>query len=187
MRDLVEETALPIPLSSAHDVSARADLVERLYRRHRTRVFQIALRYGGGDAGFAEDVLQDVFVSALQVLDRLEDTDALDGWFYRVTTNRCLSRLRKERFLERSPFRFFLRQGSEPPSAAAVTELHDDVRRVLARLGALSPKERVVLCMVHLDDKPQQEVAAILGLSKGYVSKLLARAEARLRDAEARS
>jgi RNA polymerase sigma factor (sigma-70 family) len=49
-------------------------------------------------------------------------------------------------------------------------------------LGQLPARERVVLGMVHLDGKSQREVAEILGLSKGYVSKLLARATARLEE-----
>ena len=47
---------------------------------------------------------------------------------------------------------------------------------------ALPPKERVAFCMHHLDGKRQIEIAATLGHSKGYVCKLLKRAEARVRE-----
>jgi RNA polymerase sigma-70 factor (ECF subfamily) len=44
-------------------------------------------------------------------------------------------------------------------------------------LERLPPKERVVLSMRLVDDKSQREIAAVLGLSEGYVSKLLSRAK----------
>ena len=49
-----------------------------------------------------------------------------------------------------------------------------------AELKRLPAKERVVFCMRYLDDKPQQEIAAALSMSPGYVSKLLTRARGRL-------
>jgi RNA polymerase sigma-70 factor (ECF subfamily) len=47
-------------------------------------------------------------------------------------------------------------------------------------LQALPPKEQVAFCMLHIDAVPQTEIARILGYSRGYVSKLITRATARL-------
>jgi RNA polymerase sigma factor (sigma-70 family) len=52
------------------------------------------------------------------------------------------------------------------------------VRQTLERLPA---RERVVMCMKLLDGMNQQEIADTLGFSKGYVSKLVTKAVARLR------
>ena len=48
-------------------------------------------------------------------------------------------------------------------------------------LKKLPAKERVVVCMKYLDGRSQQEIAKTLGFSKGYVSKLVARALDRIR------
>ena len=48
------------------------------------------------------------------------------------------------------------------------------MRQQLERLEQLPPRERVVLCMLHLDGLRQIEIAEVLGLSKGQVSKLVA-------------
>ena len=47
-------------------------------------------------------------------------------------------------------------------------------------LQSLPGQERVVLALKILDGLSQREIAALLSLSEGYVSKLVARATARL-------
>src|SRR6476659_10076334 len=75
-----------------------ADEIGALYRRHHRLVYRLALRYGRGDAAWAEDVTQDVFLGLFKILDDLTDREGMEGWLYRATTNRCLNRLRHERF-----------------------------------------------------------------------------------------
>src|SRR5262249_43959207 len=48
--------------------AAFAAEAEALYRRHHRLVFRVALRYGGGNTAWAEDVTQDVFVDLLKAL-----------------------------------------------------------------------------------------------------------------------
>lgn len=163
-------------------VPDRAEVVERLYARHRDQVFRLALRYGAGDADWAEDVTHDVFVRLLRAVDRLRDEDDLGGWFYRVTTNRCLSHLQRDRvrrsLLSMIPFR-----GTAPSDPEREMAAKSDLDRTLAVVRSLPPKERVAFSMLHLDGKSQKEIAAIMGHSKGYVSKLIRRATDRVRAA----
>src|SRR4051812_29318219 len=85
---------------------AAADEIDLLYRRHHPLVFRLALRYGRGNVSWAEDVTQDVFLGLFRVIDSLTDLGDLSGWLYRAPTNRCLNRLRRERFLELAPVRW---------------------------------------------------------------------------------
>lgn len=158
--------------------------IEAIYQRHSAAVFRVALRYGRGDLTFAEDVTHDVFLDLMKALPGLHDRDDLGGWLYRATTNRCLKRLRRERFLELAPVRWLLEQRAgkpRPPDAIAIAR--DDLQRAFDALNALPTKERVVFSMYYLDDQGQEEIGRILGHSKGYVSKLLQRAVTRLREA----
>lgn len=171
---------------SARERTEREDLaatIDRLYRRHNRAVFRLALRYGLGDEAWAEDVTQDVFMTLLDRLPELADHEQLDGWLYRVTSNRCLRRLERDRF-RRHPLVRLLLVGAaqQEPSLEGRVFARQDLERARVALGQLPARERVVLGMVHLDGKSQREVAEILGLSKGYVSKLLARATARLEE-----
>lgn len=146
-------------------------------------MYRLALRYAGGDSGFAEDVTQDVFLTLLEHIDELHTHDALMGWLYRVTCNCCLQRLRRRRLIERLSG-LIPGLGGSGPSADPELELatRRELRRVWSTVESLDPRERMVLCMHHLDGKRQNEIAEILGLSRGYVCKLLQRAQARVRE-----
>lgn len=159
-----------------------ADELDRLYRRHHALVYRLALRYGLGNAAWAEDLTHDVFMVLLDELPRLDDTEQLEGWLYRVTCHRCLRKLRRERFLDQPLVRWLLARdviASPEPQVLARREL-EQTRKALAKLPG---RERVVVGMVVLDGKSQREVGEALGLSKGYVSKLLARGLAKLEEA----
>jgi RNA polymerase sigma-70 factor (ECF subfamily) len=182
----VGRTAAPAALhadaSSADDERARLSTVEALFRRHHPRVYRLALRYAGGDAGFAEDVTQDVFITLLERVDELQTLDALEGWLYRVTCNCCLQRLRRRRMIDRLRGLIPGLGGSAAPDPEARLSTQRELERVWSTIESLDPRERVVLCMHHLDGKQQHEIAEILGLSRGYVCKLLHRAQARVRE-----
>jgi len=167
-------------MSDARRFAETATDLAWLYARYHEQVFHLALRYAAGDVAWAEDVTQDVFLGLLRLPRPLLAQESLEGWFYRVTTNRCLNKLRKEKFLRSTPIRWLL--GTSPnertPERDAIAR--DELGRAVMSLNALPARERVVFFMVHVDGKDQNETARILGYSKGYVSKLLKRAEHQL-------
>jgi len=188
MNELDSSSMLLLPadmqVSEQAPTETRALRVARLYRQHRDQVYRLALRYGRGDRTWAEDVTQDVFVSLCKVIDKLEDDAALKGWFYRVATNRCLSRLRRETVANSPAVRWLLgRAASVPEDPEAQATERRDLRRVDAVLGELPPKQRIAFCMYRVDGKEQAEIGQILGFSKSYVCKLIKRAEEKIRAA----
>ena len=123
-------------------------------------------------------------MALLDKLESLGDHEQLGGWLYRVTTNRCLRKLERERFRSRPLVRWLLLTGAEvEPSIENQMFARHELERARLALARLPARERVVLGMCHLDGKSQREVCEILGLSKGYVSKLLARGIAQLEEA----
>ena len=170
-------------------VASRTERVEALYLEHRDFVYRLALRYGGGSHAWAEDVTQEVFLRLFDVVAELRDEGspaALEPWFYRVTTNRCLNRLRAERLRDSAPVRWLLGRRAEDRNSRdpeRVTAAREGLEQAGAVLASLPPKERVAFSMHVLDGKKQIEIAELLGHSKGYVSKLIARAEDRIRSA----
>jgi RNA polymerase sigma-70 factor (ECF subfamily) len=70
-------------------------------------------------------------------------------------------------------------RGSRPGSRLVRDELR---ARVLDALGQLSDRDRAVLVLRHLEQRPTAEVAACLDLSEGAVRTRVVRALARLRD-----
>jgi RNA polymerase sigma-70 factor, ECF subfamily len=147
-----------------------------LYRAHGAMVFRLALRYGG-DRSWAEDLTQEVFLQAFAHIDELAEVDNPAGWLYRVTTRRCLNRLRGQRLRASAPVRWALQDRLPEPNTPEELGIHRQrLARLFTRLESLPPKQRVCFWMYHVDGKSVVEIGEILGHSKGYVSKLLDRA-----------
>jgi RNA polymerase sigma factor (sigma-70 family) len=155
-----------------------SERLEGLYVAHRDQVYRWALRYGAGDTAFAEDVTQEVFMRLMRALPKLQDTEQLGGWLYRVTANRCLSRLRRRRLTQAIVKSLGLHRAASDNSLEDQLEAREDLQHVLETLRGLPAKEGMVLTMLHLDGLSQSEIAQTLGLSRGYVSKLVARGTA---------
>ena len=119
------------------------------------------------------------------MLHRLRAGHDLGGWLRRVTANVALKRLRRERSVWTRAWRALrLTPVEESPPAEAALLVHEEGQTLLAALQRLPVNERMVASMRFLDDLSQVEIARTLSFSEGYVSKLLARAKRRLRDAQ---
>jgi len=153
-----------------------------LYRAHHALVYRIALRYGKGNATWAEDIMQDVFLDLMKALPSLDDHEHLEGWLYRATTHRCFCRLRREKFRMFAPIRwFFGTQQVEPTTPDVVAIARQDLQRASQALAELPAKEQIAFSMYYLDGQEQEEIGKVLGHSKGYVCKLIQRAVDKLR------
>jgi RNA polymerase sigma-70 factor (ECF subfamily) len=146
------------------------------YAAHRDQVYRLCLRYGGGRHGFAEDVTQEVFVRLFQGFDRLDRNEPIAAWLYAVASRLCISRLRRDRSFRGWLSRLVHGERDSAPSAAQVYERNEAVSAVMAAIDRLPPRQRVVLCMRAFDGKRQREIARILRVSEGYVSRLLTEA-----------
>ncbi|MEE9385647.1 MAG: sigma-70 family RNA polymerase sigma factor [Nannocystaceae bacterium] len=163
------------------------ELVDGMYRHFHVMVFHLALRYGQGNRAWAEDTTQDVFIRLFKHARRVNEMENVAGWFYRVTTNLCLNRLRRDRFLTAAPIRLFLQQSrTRPPTPEELGLVQDDLRRVFEVVNAMPSKARACFYMYHCDGKRQVEIAEIIGHSTSYVCKLIQRVETEIHAADQR-
>lgn len=128
------------------------------------------------DRGRAEELVQETFLRAWRSLDSLRDEKAAKGWLITI--------LRREhaRWYERS--RPEIDHGLEPDELAGKSEGAPAetlaVRRTIADLGAAY---REPLLLQVLGGYTCEEIANLLGLSKGAVMTRLFRARQKLRAA----
>jgi RNA polymerase sigma-70 factor (ECF subfamily) len=151
-----------------------------LSRRHKKRVFGVASRFAR-DAGELEDICQDVFVQAYFKLRQFRRDSPFEHWIMRITTFKCYDYLRKRR--REGPVisvEAMLESGHEP-SAAEAPAPHPDLERLHAALAELSPKERLVITLLELEERSVQEVADFTGWSVSNVKVRAFRARAALR------
>jgi RNA polymerase sigma-70 factor (ECF subfamily) len=152
------------------DRAAFAVLVER----HERRVYNLALRMTGREED-ARDAAQDAFLTALRKLSSFRGEAAFGTWLHRVTVNACYDLLRKRQrqpLLERGDDDLPAPEPAPSPDHAEDIALSIDVQRALLEV----PEDfRAAMILHDVQDLPQEEVAAILGVPVGTVKSRLHR------------
>src|SRR5580704_14593562 len=154
--------------------AARA-AVDDLFRRHAIGLVRFALVLVG-DQATAEDVVQEAFLGLYRAWDQVRDPDAVLGYLRTAVVNgaRSVHRSRGRARLLRVPY--------DLPvwSAEAAAMDGEDRRAVLAAIARLPRRQREILALKYYLDLSEQEVAAILRVSRGTVAASGARALAAL-------
>ncbi|MGV9449772.1 RNA polymerase sigma factor SigM [Streptomyces sp. NPDC003635] len=166
----------------ARHVEGDPDAFAELVRRHRDRLWAVALRTLG-DREEAADAVQDALVSAYRAAHTFRGQSAVTTWLHRITVNACLDRARKAASRKTSPVDDTerLEQLLEPhESAAAPAERKDLHRQLLEALGTLPPDQRAALVLVDMQGYPVAEAARVLDVPTGTVKSRCARGRARL-------
>ena len=83
-------------LRSEANVLERTLAVTQLYEQFRRRIYAHIYRLLGSREN-ADDVTQEVFVSAYLTWDDLDARDNLSAWLYRTATNLCIDLLRRRK------------------------------------------------------------------------------------------
>jgi RNA polymerase sigma-70 factor, ECF subfamily len=157
---------------------------EELYRAHAPRLFGLTCRMVGRSS--AEDLLQDVFLTAHRKLDQYRGESSLGTWLFRLATNVCLDHLRSRsarNALLTSEFDETvsvdeLSAGSAGPVVGVVDRL--DLERALADLP---PGCRAVFVLHDFEGFEHKEIAGLLGVAEGTSKSQLHKARLRLRRA----
>ncbi len=151
--------------------------------RHQDRVAALARRLLGWNDDI-EDVVQDVFMTAMQNLASFRGESQLSTWLFRITVNHC-RRQRRNRLLRLRLWRG-RRDSQRPkpaPSAAGPSLRRETCARVRSAVRALPRRYREVVVLRYLEELPIAEVGEILGLSGNAVGVRLTRARRKLETA----
>jgi RNA polymerase sigma-70 factor (ECF subfamily) len=178
-----------IPLGEADDaallarhVAGEADAFGELVRRHRDRLWAVALRTLG-DREEAADAVQDALVSAFRAAHTFRGQSAVTTWLHRITVNACLDRARRSAarrtaaVADEAGLDALLEPHESAEAPAERQELH---RELLAALGTLPAEQRAALVLVDMQGYPVAEAAAVLSVPEGTIKSRCARGRARL-------
>ncbi|MFD5895080.1 RNA polymerase sigma factor SigM [Streptomyces sp. NPDC060366] len=166
----------------ARHVAGDPDAFGELVRRHRDRLWAVALRTLG-DREEAADAVQDALVSAFRAAHTFRGQSAVTTWLHRITVNACLDRARKAASRKTSPVDDTerLEQLLEPEeSAEAPAERQDLHRQLLVALAKLPADQRAALVLVDMQGYPVAEAAQVLDVPVGTIKSRCARGRARL-------
>ncbi len=152
---------------------------EALARRHQRALYRVALRVTG-DAGEAEDALQDSLLDAWRHLDRFRGDAAFTTWMYRIVTNRCLAALRRRRpplVADAAP------EVPAPDSPERAVELDAELAALASAVQDLPYDQRVCWVLRELLGMSYAEIAEIAGVGEAAVRGRIYRARVRLAEA----
>jgi RNA polymerase sigma-70 factor (ECF subfamily) len=151
------------------------DAYEVLVRRHRDRIYRLALRMLG-DRHDAEDIAQDVVIQVWTALAGFTGASSFTTWLYRIVVNRCLNQIRRSRSTR--PM-----LDSDPPPVVGAEDMviaRQRARAVMEAVAALPPDQRAVVVLHQLEGLSYREVAAVVNISEDAVRGRLHRARVSL-------
>jgi len=160
---------------------------EALYSRYQRRIHAYVMGMVK-DHGRAEDVTQEVFVSALRRMRETERPIAFKPWIYEIAKNACIDQFRRSRRAEEislqsddglAPGDYGRLVGSDPTPEAAVAA-KQDLDHLCGAFGGLSQTHHEILVLRELEGMSYREIGERMGMSRPAVESTLFRARRRL-------
>lgn len=150
-----------------------------LFETYKDKVFSIAV-YSSGDRSLAEDVTQQIFLKLFTAIRQFRGDSEFTTWLYRLVVNACLDeRRRRRRWLPLGETVAMRNPGDKKPQEKqyARIEVAEAVREAI---GELKPKFRLPILLKYIEGLSYEEIATVMGCSKGTVASRLNRGHSQL-------
>lgn len=134
---------------------------QKIYETNYHPVMSLCLGYVKGNTFLAKDLVQEVFVKVWQHLPHFRGQAKPSTWIYRITVNTCLQELRKKKYVD-------LKMDIANESSPNISETEKQFQQMYNCINALRPENKTII-LLELDSIPQQEIAAIIGISHAAV------------------
>ncbi len=152
---------------------------QTLFEVYKDKVFSIAVYSVGGDRSIADDVTQQIFLKLFTAIKQFRGESEFTTWLYRLVVNACMDERRRQR-------RLLLWGDAKPSNNAggqsqekeyARTEVAESVRVAIEQL---KPKFRLPILLKYVEGLSYDEIATVMGCSKGTVASRLNRGHSQL-------
>ena len=153
---------------------------EILVERYRDRVYRQAHRLLCNTAE-VEDVVQEVFLLLHRKRHTFRGQSSFSTWFYRLTMNVILSRLRQQRRHQNLGIRLSKLDTEPAPSPEYLCTRNETYRQLGQAIASLQPLDRAVVKLCDLEQRSNQEAGTMLRLSVSAVKSRRHRARLTLR------
>lgn len=169
-------------------VSSDADLIaahangdttafSELFRRHRDRLWAVALRTMR-DHEEAADALQDAMISAFRNAGSFRAESQVTTWLHRIVVNACLDRIRRRQARPTVPLP---ETGPAEPRATRDVIAEQDTRMAVEEaLAGLPEDQRSAIVLVDVEGYSVAETSRMLGIAEGTVKSRCARGRLKL-------
>ena len=144
-----------------------------LFEEYKDRVYSIAIYSLSGDATAAADVTQQVFLKLMTRINQFRGDSEFATWLYRLVVNTCHDEHRKGRRFVALADTFLTARAPSPRANYARKEVSG---RVQSAIAELKPKLRWPILLRYVEGMSYDEIATVVGCSKGTVASRLNRA-----------
>lgn len=150
---------------------------DRLLRRFQTPMLQFLRNRGAG--ADAEDLLQETFLRAYENIHRYSPQWPFSAWLFTIARRISINHHRANRpKVDQDAAKALAASTPEPWHVMAAREDRGRLWDLASRV--LSEEQTTALWLHYVEDMPLQDIADVLGRSRGSVKVLLFRARQRL-------
>ena len=143
------------------------DMFEKLLEAERVSVERF-VRYRINSKTDADDVLQEVYLTAYQKYSQLKSKESFKAWIISIARNKCNDYFRKKATLYEIPIEEITeKELSDNRYGVSIGSV------VRETLGLLGDKDRQILYLYYWKELPQAEIAKKLGIPVGTVKSRL--------------
>ena len=168
--EIVSLTAAETSASETDDVARARNgdgaAFRRIVEQHQREIGRLMWRFSRDPARHAE-LVQDVFVQAYMGLNGYRERGPFGHWLRKIAVRVGYAHWRREKKERHPPLNdsatALLAHDPEPHGAREAAEM---VHRALA---ALPPRDRLVLTLLHLEERSVAEIAEMTGWSRAMV------------------
>ena len=173
-----------IARAQSGDAEAFCDLAAS----HQRSLYVLALKYSGNHHD-AEDLTQEVMLSAYRAIHQFKGMSSFRTWLARIMMNSFLNQRRKSDPLATTKKQDSIADDFDPtffaskPAGSSERSVHNGLvmQQVVKLLGAVPERQRLMFLMKHQEGMTCEEIADTMGTSVGTVKKTLFRVVDRLR------
>jgi RNA polymerase sigma-70 factor (ECF subfamily) len=155
------------------------DAFRVLFETYKDKVYSIAVYSVGGDRSIADDVTQQIFLKLFTAIKQFRGDSEFTTWLYRLVVNACMDERRRRMRL--------LPIGETVTMKTAIPNTQDKqfaraeiAEAVQLAISKLKPKFRVPILLKYVEGMSYEEIARVIGCSKGTVASRLNRGHGQL-------
>ena len=151
-----------------------------LFETYKDRVFSIAVYSSGGDRAVADDVTQQIFLKLFTAIRQFRGESEFTTWLYRLVVNACLDERRRRRRLLPWGDTVAIKNPSEKRPQEKQYARLEVAEAVRVAIEELKPKFRLPILLKYIEGLSYEEIATVMGCSKGTVASRLNRGHSQL-------
>lgn len=149
---------------------------EALLIEHRGIIWRICRMYHREEAD-QQDLYQEIVLRIWEALPGFRGESSLSTWIYRVALNMAISGFRKQK---KQPQYGKINTDTLRVAETAGDEKQELINLMYKAINGLSDIEKAIV-LLHLDQRPNEEIAMIMGITQNNLRVKMSRIRDRLR------